>query len=349
MRLAFWEKSISGRPSIALAAFCLVAMAQNAAAISCTDAVSDPSRGTRSVTSLDQLLASNPDGGLIFVRQVRDAVAQDFRGPDSLIAALNKATDRQREGLVVGLGRASAACAAFSNEVPQQLRAVVAQMGDLRLFRLFEQAAASGAAPTTTGSTGSPGDVAAERCALDRAPLSKDEIDAFRSNPSGALESSPLGGSNLSSLVRNLILSDPTTLGVISGLVTGSNPRQMLAITAGLGQAANACEFVSPAVTQSIQRFVASLGNEEVEQTFQAVVGNRQVGAIGPGTGVFASVPNPGNGPLGAIGVLSVGNQGSGNVQNRSGRFSFFSDGSTGSLSRTNSTSIFSVTTRVSP
>lgn len=347
MRLAFRTMKITGRPVFALSVLLLLAAAQNAAAVSCSDAVSDPSQSARATSSLDDLLASNPHGGLVFVRQVRDSVAHDFRGSDSLLAALRKANDRQREALVVGLGRASAECAAFKNEVPAQLRAVVAQMGDMRLFRLFEFAAASGPATSSPGSAAAPAVAAGERCTLDRAPLSKEEIDAFRNNPSGVLAGNPLGGSELSSLVRNLMLSDPSTLTAISGLMAESTPRQMVAIAAGLGQAANACEFTLPVVTQSIQRMIASLNNSEIEQTFQAVVGNRQVGAIGT-TGTFAAVPAPASGPLGAIGVLSVGSQGSGNVPNAAGRFSFF-DGTSGSFTRNETTTVFSAGSPVSP
>jgi hypothetical protein len=68
--------------------------------------------------------------------------------------------------------------------------------------------------------------------------VSATELANFKANPKSLLTSNPIGGLQLTSLVKAIAMGDPSTVESLIALVASANPLQLAAIGSGLGQAA---------------------------------------------------------------------------------------------------------------
>src|ERR1700683_1770274 len=79
-------------------------------------------------------------------------------------------------------------------------------------------------------------------------------VSQFINEPAKILTQFPSGGAQMSSLIRDLIASDPGTLPLITELNAKANADQVHAIGTGLGQAALVCARTAKAFADEIQR-----------------------------------------------------------------------------------------------
>lgn len=88
-------------------------------------------------------------------------------------------------------------------------------------------------------------------------------VSAFLTDPPEILRENPKGGSRLTVEIRDLALSDPSTLKPILTLIPQANDVQQIAIGTGLAQAAKIAMRTRPAYSNEIQQVVAQT-NERV-------------------------------------------------------------------------------------
>jgi hypothetical protein len=268
-------------------------------------------------------------GGVGLTRTTQDLVVRDVGAAGRVIDLLREGNESQRVGLARGLGQAASQCQQFLPQAAIDIRRRVDELGDIRLASAFSAGfsimrlspdrlivQAQTPAPRSTGrcySNGTP-------------PASPEAQQSAAANPEGLLARNPMGGGGLSSEVRALAISDPALLASISRIIASASSAQKAAISAGLGQAANACEVVAPTVSQSIQQFVVTLGDSEVERTFASITGDRAVGAVGGAIVIGSPAGGGGGGPLGNVATVTAGSNGFG-ASSASGagnnRFSF--------------------------
>lgn len=169
---------------------------------------------------------------------------------------------------------------------------------------------------------------ASAACVAPAMALPASTIGAFQNDPPALLQRHPLGAGGLVSEVRNLAVSEPTTVSQIVDLLRSANDEQRRAIGTGLGQAARMCVRNDPTVAEAIQQALLDGDSREAILAFQTVSGDVGVAATGPGAGAGPA----GGGGLGGAGVGSpLGSAGSGGsalgnltmtVPNTSGTFS---------------------------
>jgi hypothetical protein len=133
------------------------------------------------------------------------------------------------------------------------------------------------------------------------APLTTQQVSQFMADPSAALAANPNGGGRLVSFIRDLLLSDKTTLQTIIALLGTANADQQSAIGSGLGQAAQALASTDPNFASEIQRLLAESGSNLAIASYQATTGNVQTGAAGGG-GAGGGGPTGGGAPTGGGG-----------------------------------------------
>jgi len=130
------------------------------------------------------------------------------------------------------------------------------------------------------------------------------KISDFRANPSSLLEGSggPRANADIVNDVRDLVVSDPTTLPAVIGLLKTDPPPSaefQRAIGTGLGLAANVCIRPDPAFASEIQASLAATTSTDAKQQYAAVTGNQLIGAIGGGAGGLSAGASGGQtGPL---------------------------------------------------
>jgi len=129
------------------------------------------------------------------------------------------------------------------------------------------------------------------------AQLTPQQVTQFLANPSALLAANPNGGDALVSTIRDLLLSDHSTLSAIIALLGSATPDQQSAIGSGLGQAAQASD---PAFASQIQRLLAESGSPLAIASYQTTTGNVQIGAGGGGGG--GGGPTNGGPPTGGGG-----------------------------------------------
>jgi hypothetical protein len=142
------------------------------------------------------------------------------------------------------------------------------------------------------------------------APLTPQQVSQFVANPASALAANPNGGGRLVSYVRDLLLSDRTTLQAIIALLATANADQQSAIGSGLGQAAQALASTDPDLANQIQRLLAASGSNLAIASYQATTGNVQTGAAGGGGAGGGGGPTGGGSPSGGGGGGSGGTGG---------------------------------------
>jgi hypothetical protein len=175
-------------------------------------------------------------------------------------------------------------------------------------------------------------------------PLTAQQVSQFKTDPSSALAANPSGGGRLVSFIRDLLLSDKTTLQSIVALLTTANADQQSAIGSGLGQAAQALASTDPSFASEIQRLLAESGSNLAIASYQSTTGNVQTGAAGgAGGGGGGAGPTNGGPPAGGGGGGGIGGAAGGTGSGGTG--------STGILGVSGSTpsSSSSLATNVSP
>lgn len=149
------------------------------------------------------------------------------------------------------------------------------------------------------------------------AQLSPQEVSQFLANPASLLANNPEGGGRLVSAIRDLLLSDPTTLPAIISLLADANAAQQAALGTGLGQAAQASATADPNFANQIQQAVAASGVQVAIAAFSVATGNSQTASSGGGGGgvggpVNGSPPGRGGGGGGSSGGGGGGQSGGG-------------------------------------
>jgi hypothetical protein len=187
-------------------------------------------------------------------------------------------------------------------------------------------------------------------CYGDNQKLSADAISAFLANPSQALQQNQTGGAGLISQLRDLVASDPATLGPVVNLLNSANVQQQTAIGTALGQASTVCLRPDPTFAQQIQTMLAQATQsaDPAAQAFAAVTGNLPTGATGGGGGggggaIGGSLAGPGS-PTGGGGPLfTFGANASNNIATNyfTGGTSGASGGGSGGGGSTSTTTTF--------
>lgn len=309
-------------------------MPLSARASGCYDKTSAFERPDRSVPAVDKLLDGFPFGGLSLVAAVRDSVIADPTRAAAAYKLIESANVLQRRSIARGLGEAAALCAAFQPEAARRIRELFVRAPDAESGRLFASAVA--VSQVLTGPAPSTG-----KCFPDAPPAGPDAVKAFVADPKAILAKYPLGGGELSSAIRNLIVSDAGSLKSLIDVIAEATPLQKNAIAAGLGQASNACEKQANDVSLSIRAFIANSNEPMMSRTFAAITGDITVGAIGGGG--FGSLPGPaigGGGALGNSSTVGAGTQGFNSVRSIS-QFSFGTPGGVTGANRSNRSSVF--------
>jgi hypothetical protein len=161
------------------------------------------------------------------------------------------------------------------------------------------------------------------------AQLTPQQVSQFLANPSAFLAEHPNGGARLVSRIRDLLLSDPSTLSAIIALLANANDAQQAAIGSGLGQAAQALASTNPTLANQIQTALAGSGSKLAIASYSATTGNVQIGAAGGGGGgTGGGGPISGGAPTGGGGGSGAGQGGSTGTSSGGGGLS----GGTGSV-----------------
>jgi hypothetical protein len=283
---------------------------------------------------LRQITDAHPLGGSQVANAVRDAlVFAPDRAPEA-VALLSQSAAAVQRAVASGLGQAAGVCATRNAPAAEAMRVLVAQLGNTEIAQAFS----SGSSQVL------PAPLAAldARCFTDTPPVPEAEARRITTNPGLLLSENPLGGAALSTIVRNLAISDPANAIAVLSILSSANPNQAASIAAGLGQATMACEVRAPNVAQAIQRFVANSSDPRFQAVFQSVVGSPVTATIaGPRGGI--SPGGGGGGPLGNTGVTGVGLVAEGAISNAARRtvFQFSVDPSSVTNTRSRSAPVF--------
>lgn len=164
-------------------------------------------------------------------------------------------------------------------------------------------------------------------------PVSLTNVQAFLAAPESLLQKYPFGGISMATEVRNLVVSDGSTIDALVALAKTAGPSQKSAIGAGLAQAARALVATQPDLAAAIQQKVAESGDQQLTTAFVAGSSTVQTAAISPGA--IGGTPGTGGainaGPIGGTGsnTGTAGNgQGTSSTSNGNGGFSVSAGGS---------------------
>lgn len=124
------------------------------------------------------------------------------------------------------------------------------------------------------------GAVGANRCYEGTAPVSQQDMQAFIGQPDGLLQRYPTGNNGMSSEVRNIVMTDGSTLDAMVGLISQANLQQRYAIMAGLGQATIGCQVKDALLALRIQQAVARLGDRDLETAYLSTLGTIETATI---------------------------------------------------------------------
>lgn len=224
-----------------------------------------------------------------------------------------------------------------------------------RRDRIFSFAAICCAIGLLVASTGG----ASAACFGQGQQVSQQEVDKFLANPAQFLADSPNGGAAMISALRDLVASNPATLGPVLALLANANAAQKGAIGTALGQAAQACIKPDPTFATQIQQQLAATNDQPAIVAFAAVVGDRPIGAVGGGAGGGGGGAVSGGANGGQTSALSTPSSSGGGLQTFSSSstpttadsFSAagLAGGSTTTTTTTTTTIINNVITSVSP
>lgn len=153
-------------------------------------------------------------------------------------------------------------------------------------------------------------------------------VDKFKSNPSGLLKKNPIGGLELSSEVKGLVISDPaSSVDVLLEAARSSNSTQAAAIGTGLGQAVKAIMAVNNVCADDIARKIAGVGLTDVLSGYNLVQVDAQTLLIGSneslGGGIGGAVNEAGNSSTASASGATTSASGSASTANTAETFSF--------------------------
>lgn len=134
-------------------------------------------------------------------------------------------------------------------------------------------------------------------CVVPAAAMRADDITRYTDAPDLLFGTGEEGNGAAVSRIRNLIASDPGSLGPLGRIIRTAAGDQAIAVGLGLGSAAQICVRQDPAAAAAIQRAVVDANNDDVAKAFATIVGDRAVEAVSvPATPVdgFAT-PGGGN------------------------------------------------------
>jgi hypothetical protein len=177
-------------------------------------------------------------------------------------------------------------------------------------------------------------------CYGQQEQLPAQTVAEFIANPTQLLQQFPNGGPEIISKIRDLAASNPTTLPLILNLIGAANAAQIDAIGAGLGQAALVCVRTDQAYASEIQRAVAATNNDALTLAFAAVLGDKQIGALGGGGGGGGGPTGPLFGTLGGSGGTSTNFANSGTINREPNFFTLSNVSGIGPGSTTTTTSV---------
>jgi len=155
------------------------------------------------------------------------------------------------------------------------------------------------------------------------ARASDKQVADFKANPASLLRGNPLGGLQLSALVKSLVLADPSLADTIIGLAPQGNSMQVPSLGSGIGQALRILQGVDAKLAQSVQEKAIATKNEALIAGLEAGLKDTQTFSTGAGGG-FGGVSGGGSGPVGGVGT---GSGGSGNYVSQPGSFSLSNSG----------------------
>jgi hypothetical protein len=115
--------------------------------------------------------------------------------------------------------------------------------------------------------------------------LSPQKVSDFSANPSQLLTQNPEGGAAMISQARDLVASDPATLGSILALLPNASRDQKRAIGSALAQAARICVRSDQAFANKIQQAIADTKDQDLVVAYAAASGDQPIGAAGTGAG----------------------------------------------------------------
>ncbi len=155
-------------------------------------------------------------------------------------------------------------------------------------------------------------------------------VQKFKEDPAALLKAYQSIGLALSREVRNLVLSDPTTVAVFTALCATATKTQSAAIGAGLAEAAALAAPSDPQLSSDIQKAVLASNIPDVITAYQAATSSTQTaatagGGLGGGGAAGGATGGLGDGAASGLG----GNRGT----------------NSGSNSRTATTSVSNVVT----
>ena len=145
---------------------------------------------------------------------------------------------------------------------------------------LISAAALLAAGTGALAQASSTGTAGLNRCYEGTAPVSQQDMQAFTAQPDGLLQRYPAGNNGMSSEVRNIVMTDGSTLDAIVGLIGQANLQQRYAIMAGLGQATIGCQVKDALLALRIQQAVARLGDRDLETAYLSTLGTIETATI---------------------------------------------------------------------
>lgn len=126
-------------------------------------------------------------------------------------------------------------------------------------------------------------------------------VSQFMNDPGQLLRQSPGGGSQMISLIRDLVASDPHALPVIIKLDAKANAEQIEAIGIGLGQAALVCGRTEQSFAGEILLMTVTANNQPLSHAFSAVMGDLSYATTGPIGASGGGAPTATGGPIGRV------------------------------------------------
>lgn len=135
--------------------------------------------------------------------------------------------------------------------------------------------------------------VLADGCLSSSARLSEDAVKIFKDQPADLVARHAAGGPPMSAEVRRLAGSDVSTVSSIIALARGASTAQIVAIGAGLANAAHNCSRTRPDIEHRIKQEVTDAGILELSVAFAAGVSSWSVARpMGPDlTPVLTAAP----------------------------------------------------------
>ena len=141
------------------------------------------------------------------------------------------------------------------------------------------------------------------------------EVTTFKADPKDLLKKHQSAGLPLSTAVRNLALTDSSSVAVVISLAgePDTNSAQRAAIGAGLAEAASLVAASDPKLAASIQAQVAGSNIPDLLTAYLAVAASTATGATSGGAGGGGGgAGGGGSGPVGGVTSNSGSNGGSG-------------------------------------